>query len=80
MHLDWWTVALQTINFVVLVFLLRYFLYKPVLHLIDGRKAEVQRQYDEARAAEEKAKAHLAEGCMVRADGDQTGRRVPPRE
>ena len=60
MHLDWWTVALQTINFAVLVFLLRYFLYKPVLHLIDARKAEVQRQYDDAKAAEEKAKAHLA--------------------
>ncbi len=60
MHLDWWTVVLQTINFAVLVFLLRYFLYKPVLHLIDARKAEVQRQYDDAKAAEEKAKAHLA--------------------
>ena len=61
MHLDWWTIALQTINFAVLVFLLHRFLYKPVLRLIDARKAEVQHQYDEASAAEEKAKAHLAE-------------------
>ena len=60
MHLDWWTVALQTINFAVLVWLLHRFLYKPVLRLIDGRKAEVQRQYDEAKATEEKAKVHLA--------------------
>jgi len=60
MHLDWWTIALQTINFAVLVFLLRRFLYKPVLRLIDARKAEIQRQYDEAKAVEEKAKAHLA--------------------
>ena len=60
MHLDWWTIALQTINFAVLVWLLHRFLYKPVLRLIDARKAEVQRQYDDAKAAEDKAKAHLA--------------------
>jgi len=60
MHLDWWTIALQTVNFAVLVFLLHRFLYKPVQRLIDARKAEVQRQYDDAKAAEEKAKAHLA--------------------
>jgi F-type H+-transporting ATPase subunit b len=60
MHLDWWTIALQTINFAILVFLLHRFLYKPVLRLIDTRKAEVQRHYDEAKAVEEKAKAHLA--------------------
>ena len=60
MHLDWWTIALQTINFAVLVFLLHRFLYKPVLRLIDARKAEVQHQYDEARAAEENAKARFS--------------------
>jgi F-type H+-transporting ATPase subunit b len=60
MHLDWWTIALQTINFAVLVLLLHRFLYKPVLRLIDARKADVQRQYGDAKAAEEKAKAHLA--------------------
>jgi len=60
MHLDWWTIALQTINFAVLVFLLYRFLYKPVLRLIDARQAEVQRQYDNAKAAEDKAAAHLA--------------------
>jgi len=60
MHLDWWTIVLQTVNFAVLVWLLHRFLYKPVLHLIDARKAEVQRQYNEAKVVEEKAKAHLA--------------------
>ena len=60
MHLDWWTIALQTINFAILVWLLNRFLYKPVLRVIDARKAEVRRQYDEAKAVEDKAKAHLA--------------------
>ena len=59
-HFDWWTLALQTVNFAVLVWLLHRFLYKPVLRMIDARKAEVQKQYDEAKAAEEAAQAHLA--------------------
>jgi len=61
MHLSWWTIALQTINFVILAVLLRRFLYKPVLCMIDARKAEVQRQFNEAKAIEDKAQAHLAE-------------------
>ena len=61
MHLDWWTIALQTVNFAVLVWLLHRFLYRPVLRMIDARKADVQKQYDDVKAAEDKAKAHLAE-------------------
>jgi F-type H+-transporting ATPase subunit b len=60
MHFDWWTLALQTVNFAVLVWLLHRFLYKPVLRMIDTRKADVQKQYDDAKAAEDEAKAHLA--------------------
>ena len=60
MHLDWWTIGLQTINFSILVWLLHRFLYKPVLTMIDARKAEVRRQFDAAKGVEEKAKARFA--------------------
>ena len=59
MHVDWWTIGLQTINFSILVWLLQRFLYKPVLTMIDARKAEVRRQFGAAKDAEEKAKAQL---------------------
>ncbi len=59
MHLDWWTIALQTINFVILAALLYRFLYKPVLRITDARKAEVLQQYDDARAMEDNARAGL---------------------
>jgi F-type H+-transporting ATPase subunit b len=59
MQFDWWTIVLQTINFAILVWLLRRFLYKPVLNMIDARKAEVRRQFDAAMETEEKAKAQL---------------------
>jgi F-type H+-transporting ATPase subunit b len=68
MNLDWPTIALQTINFAVLVWLLQHFLYKPVLRMIDARKAELQRQYDDANMAERKAKAGLAEVEAERAN------------
>jgi F-type H+-transporting ATPase subunit b len=61
MQFDWWTLALQTVNFAVLVWLLHRFLYKPVLRMVDARRAEVEKQYGDAHAAEAKAKAALAE-------------------
>lgn len=60
MHLDLWTIALQTINFLILAALLYRFLYKPVLRMIDARKAEVQKHYDDAKATEAKARSQLA--------------------
>jgi F-type H+-transporting ATPase subunit b len=68
MHLDWWTLALQTVNFAILVWLLHRFLYKPVLRMIDARKAEIERQYADARATDQKAKAQLAA-----AEAERTG-------
>ena len=41
MHISLWNVALQTINFLVLVFLLQRFLYRPILAVIDERKRKV---------------------------------------
>jgi len=60
MHFDWATFALQTVNFAILVWLLHRFLYKPVLRLIDARRAEIDQQYADARAAEAQAETRLA--------------------
>jgi len=67
MHLDWWTLALQTVNFAVLVWLLQRFLYKPVLRMVDARRAEVEKQYADARAAETAAKEGLSAIAAERA-------------
>lgn len=61
MQFDWSTLALQTVNFAILVWLLHRFLYKPVLRMIDARRAEVEKQYADASAAEAKARTALAE-------------------
>jgi F-type H+-transporting ATPase subunit b len=59
MEFDWWTLALQTVNFAVLVWVLQRFLYKPVLKLIDARRAEIDGRYAAVHEAEAKARAEL---------------------
>ena len=67
MHFDWSTLALQTVNFAILVWLLHRFLYKPVLRMIDARRAEVEKQYADAKTAEAEAMEHLAAAEAERA-------------
>ncbi|MGO9039972.1 MAG: F0F1 ATP synthase subunit delta [Steroidobacteraceae bacterium] len=60
MRFDWWTFALQTVNFAALVWLLHRFLFKPVKKLTAARRAEIEKQFEQARAAGEQADAALA--------------------
>jgi F-type H+-transporting ATPase subunit b len=57
MLIDWFTVIAQTINFLVLVWLLKRYLYKPVLEAIDERDRSIA-----ARIREGEAKKAEAEG------------------
>ena len=45
------------INFVVFFILLRLFLYKPVLKLLDARRDEIKANLDQAEAARTEAEA-----------------------
>jgi F-type H+-transporting ATPase subunit b len=51
MHPDGWTFLFQSVNFVALVGLLWWFLYRPISTGIARRQAEVTRALDEAAAA-----------------------------
>ena len=57
MSFSWSTFALQAINFLVLVWLLRRFLLKPVQAIVARRKEEISRALAEATAAREQAEA-----------------------
>jgi F-type H+-transporting ATPase subunit b len=41
MLIDWFTVGAQALNFLILVWLLKRFLYKPILHAIDEREKRI---------------------------------------
>lgn len=60
MHLNGWTLLLQTVNFAVLVWLLQRYLYAPVLRIIDARQSEIQRQQGQIQALKSEAQARLA--------------------
>jgi len=50
MLIDWFTVAAQVVNFVILIGLLKHFLYKPVLGAIDAREKHIAAELADANA------------------------------
>lgn len=48
MKIDWFTVIAQVINFIILVWLLKRFLYKPILNAIDAREKKINNQLSDA--------------------------------
>ena len=48
MLIDWFTVVAQAINFLLLVWLLKRFLYKPILDAIDAREQRIAKTLAEA--------------------------------
>lgn len=57
MEIDWITLGAQVVNFVILVLLLRYFLYGRIVEAVERREDEIQARLDEAREREEEAEA-----------------------
>lgn len=50
MLIDWFTVGAQALNFLILVWLLKRFLYKPILHAIDAREKRIAKELADADA------------------------------
>jgi F0F1-type ATP synthase membrane subunit b/b' len=55
MHIDWWTLGLQTINALVLVWLLARFLFKPVANMVAERQRSAAALMSDAAAAKDAA-------------------------
>src|SRR5450432_2377938 len=50
MPIDWFTVVAQVVNFLILVWLLKRFLFKPILRAIDEREKGIAAQLADAEA------------------------------
>lgn len=61
MFIDWFTVSAQVLNFLVLVWLLKRFLYKPILNAIDAREERIAKELTEAAAKMELAQKERTE-------------------
>jgi F-type H+-transporting ATPase subunit b len=48
--IDWYTVGAQALNFVILVWLMKHFLYGPILNAIDAREKRIAKEIADADA------------------------------
>ena len=55
MLIDWFTVGAQIVNFLILVWLLKHFLYKPILDAIDAREKRIAAELADADAKKAEA-------------------------
>ena len=56
MLIDWFTVGAQALNFLILVWLMKRFLYKPILDAIDAREKRIAAELADADAKKAEAK------------------------
>ncbi|SDF08269.1 F0F1 ATP synthase subunit delta [Rhodospira trueperi] len=68
MLIDWFTVGAQALNFLILVWLLKRFLYKPIMTAIDTREARIRKERADADAI--KADAETARDTFQKMSAD----------
>ena len=56
MLINWFTVAAQVVNFLILLYLLKRFLYRPILGAMEERERRIASAMEEATKAEEAAR------------------------
>ena len=69
MRIDWWTLALQTVNVLVLIWLLARFFFRPVMDIVIKRQQEANKLLTDAANARQEA-------SDVRADADKARAKI----
>jgi len=73
MQINWFTVIAQGINFLLLVWLLKRFLYKPILKAVDEREKKIASQLQDAEA--KKAEAQKEQDDFKKKNEDFDGQK-----
>ena len=60
MLIDWFTVSFQVINFLILIALLKRFLYGPIIRAMEERESTIAARLFEAERAEKEAETRAA--------------------
>ncbi|MFC1823502.1 F0F1 ATP synthase subunit B [Thermodesulfobacteriota bacterium] len=68
MLINWFTVFAQIINFIILVFLLKRFLYGPIIRAMEQREKKIAAAMERAEKAEKEARLHSAELAKEKQD------------
>src|SRR3984893_3320653 len=56
MLIDWFSVGAQALNFIILVWLLKRYLYKPILNAVDAREKRIAAELADADAKKAEAR------------------------
>jgi F-type H+-transporting ATPase subunit b len=82
-ELNWSTFVLEIVNFLVLVWILQRFLYKPVLDMIARRRGQIEQSLKEAKNDRQQAERlqHLYEGRLSEWEQEkQAARKILERD
>ncbi len=71
MLIDWFTVSAQVLNFLILVWLMKRFLYKPIRNAIDAREKRIATELADAAATKTDAQKECDEFRQKNEDFDQ---------
>ena len=71
MTIDWWTLGIQAVNVLILIWLLARFFWRPVAAMIEQRRATAQQILAEAETKRSQATDALAEIERTRAGFDR---------
>jgi len=66
MHIDWWTLALQTVNVLILIWILARFFFRPVVNIVAKRQEATRKLLADAAAARHQAADARADADKVR--------------
>lgn len=76
LSIDIWVLATQIFNFLIIVFLLQRFLYKPVLSMLDKRKREIEKGIElTTKLAQEQEKLDTRKKKIVK-EAQEEGQRI----
>lgn len=84
--LNWKLLLIQAVNFAVLVLVLWYFLYRPILKMLDERRAKVEQGVKDAQAAQarlleiDNEKGEILKGATASAEEHLTASKARAQE
>lgn len=74
--IDQWTVLFTLVNMIITFLVLKKFLFKPVMKMIDDRQQEIDTMYQDAGAAKQSAEAMEIEYKAKLAAAQKTGDQI----
>ena len=71
MLIDWFTVVAQLLNFLVLIWLMKRFLYQPILNALDAREQKINAELNDALTKKQQAEREYENYCSKNQEIEQ---------